>query len=319
MRWRRSEFDVTNQINVTRPDEVCAEVCRLFSELYPAESTWRIEQAFTDLTALFQGRLPGYLLCETPYHDLQHTLDVTLAMARLLHSHEQHADVAALGAERIQAGILVALFHDAGYMRRRHENKHQNGAAYTLNHVSRSALFLHNYLPSLKMAELAPMAGRLVHYTGYEMKINDIPVHSAAEQQLGCLVGTADLLAQMADRCYLEKCRDRLYYEFAVAGIAGPDVANARFRSQREMLAKTPAFISHAIRDRLDKALDAVRGYSGRFFLPEKDLYWHSIQKNIDYISAAVERNELPLLRRNPPWTLSIAPHELQPSFPPVS
>ena len=39
---------------------------------------------------------------------------------------------------------------------------------------------------------------------------------------VGHLLGTADMIAQMADRCYLEKCRDRLYAEFVLGGVALP-------------------------------------------------------------------------------------------------
>ncbi len=315
MRWRRSEFDVTNQVDVTQPEAVCAEVCRLFSELYPNDSAWRLEKAFADATALFRGDMAGYMPCETPYHDLQHTMDVTLAMTRLLHGCERQGGEEELGALHMQLGILVALFHDAGYMRRP-EDQHPNGAAYTTHHVSRSALFMHHYLPLLGLGDLAPMAGRIVHYTGYEMQIDDIPVHNDAEKRLGRLVGTADLLAQMSDRCYLEKCRDRLYYEFAVAGIAGPDTESARFRSQHDLLRQTPGFINHAIRDRMDLALGAVHRYSESFFLPEENPYWLGIRKNIDYLTAAIDREELPRLRRNPPWTLSLSPTQLQPDFP---
>ena len=46
--------------------------------------------------------------------------------------------------------------------------------------------------------------------------------------KLGHLLGTADMIAQMADRCYLEKCRDRLYPEFVLGGVA---VALALFYS----------------------------------------------------------------------------------------
>ena len=35
---------------------------------------------------------------------------------------------------------------------------------------------------------------------------------------VGHLLGTADMIAQIADRCYLEKCRDRLYAEFVLGG-----------------------------------------------------------------------------------------------------
>ena len=38
-------------------------------------------------------------------------------------------------------------------------------------------------------------------------------------EQKDARMATADLLAQMADRCYLEKCRDLLYPEFELAGL----------------------------------------------------------------------------------------------------
>jgi hypothetical protein len=39
-------------------------------------------------------------------------------------------------------------------------------------------------------------------------------------RRLGNMLGTADIIAQMADRCYLEKCRDRLFPEFVAGGLA---------------------------------------------------------------------------------------------------
>jgi len=291
-------------------------VCQLFSDLYPDASTAPIERAFADATDLFLGRYPGYLPCETPYHDLQHSLDVSLAMARVLYGHEKTPGQPRLGADYGQLGIITTLFHDAGYMRHIERDIYIHGAAYTRSHVSRSAHFLSDYLPALDMHILVPHASRLVHYTGYEIKVHDIPAESPAEQMLGCLIGTADLLAQMADRCYLEKCRDRLYYEFAVAGIAGPDLPGALFRSSEEMIEKTPSFIAHAIRDRLNDSLRGAHRYSELFFLPDENLYWQAIHNNLEHLEAAIARNEPPLLRRIPPWTLSIEPHELRPDFP---
>ena len=43
---------------------------------------------------------------------------------------------------------------------------------------------------------------------------------SEQERCLGSLLGTADLMAQLADVDYLRKCRDHLYEEFELGGIA---------------------------------------------------------------------------------------------------
>ena len=37
---------------------------------------------------------------------------------------------------------------------------------------------------------------------------------------IGHILGTADLNAKMSDRCYLEKCLDRLYPKFVLDGLA---------------------------------------------------------------------------------------------------
>ena len=64
------------------------------------------------------------------------------------------------------------------------------------------------------------VASMIVHYTGYELDLDTIELDDPRDTLCGHLLGTADLIAQMADRCYLEKCRDRLYKEFVLGGVA---------------------------------------------------------------------------------------------------
>ena len=42
--------------------------------------------------AIVKAKYPGYRACDTEYHNLQHTLDVTLAMARLMDGYEVELD-----------------------------------------------------------------------------------------------------------------------------------------------------------------------------------------------------------------------------------
>jgi hypothetical protein len=87
---RRSEFDVTNRIRVTEPASVANHVIRLYIDTYgDSEMVSIIARAFSDSANLFRGEYPGYRACDTLYHDMQHTLDVTLAMARLINGHER--------------------------------------------------------------------------------------------------------------------------------------------------------------------------------------------------------------------------------------
>src|SRR5882724_5362821 len=91
------------------------------------------------------------------------------------------------------------------------DKEHKNGGELTLTHVSRGARFLKAYLPKIGMGEVADVAASLIHFTGYEIPVAEIKVPSLRYKLLGSLLGSADIIAQMSDRCYLEKCRDRLY------------------------------------------------------------------------------------------------------------
>jgi hypothetical protein len=85
---RRNDHDVTDQIRTTDADAVKAEILRLYRERYPAGSSHAIETAFGDTVQMYNGAHPDFHACDTEYHDLQHVLDVTLAMARLMNGYE---------------------------------------------------------------------------------------------------------------------------------------------------------------------------------------------------------------------------------------
>ena len=97
--------------------------------------------------------------------------------------------------------------------------RHRYGAEYTLTHVTRGSRHLHRYLPRIGLRRYAVAGAILVHYTGYERRAESIPLNDTLLRRVGHMLGTADIIAQMADRCYLEKCRDRLYPEFVLGGL----------------------------------------------------------------------------------------------------
>src|SRR2546422_8830165 len=89
MQDRLNQNDVTNRVNVEDPQRVRDAVLALFAARYPGENLIRLARAFDDFRALFEGRFSGYFACDTLYHDIRHSLDVTLAMARLIDGHER--------------------------------------------------------------------------------------------------------------------------------------------------------------------------------------------------------------------------------------
>jgi hypothetical protein len=302
MQDRLNQNDVTNRINVEDPQRVRDAVLEIFDARYPGEDLSPLLRAFGDFRALFEGRFPGYLACDTLYHDIRHSLDVTLAMARLLDGHERScAEPDRLGARRAILGVLVALLHDAGYMKRLSESGVENGAVFTKTHVSRSADFVTAYLPQLGFGAEAQVAAQLVHFTGYEMEIQDIYVADPKDRLVGCMVGTADLIAQMADRMYLEKCREFLYREFVLGNIARERLPDGRevvrYASGEDLIIKTPGFYEYVARDRIDKKLGAVDRYAEVHF-DGPNLYQSEISRNMEFLRQTIATADLNRLRR---------------------
>src|SRR5258708_12746819 len=106
-------------------------------------------------------------------------------------------------------------------------------------------------------------------------------VPSRAYKVVGRLRGSADIVAQMSDRCYLEKCRDRLYPEFVAGGITRKHLPDGGeevlYESGEDLVRKTPRFYQGASR-RLDADLGGARKYP-RGNLGGLDLYLYELTK----------------------------------------
>jgi hypothetical protein len=301
-----NDFDVTDRVRTTDYRAVNQEIDRLFLELYPRAATEVLDRAFIDIDRMYRGVLPGYVGCNTPYHDIQHVLDVTLAMARLIDGYERsRVGGGALGQDLFELGVVTALFHDCGYICREDEESQRNGAEFTLVHVTRGANFLRDYLPRVGRAHMADVAADLIHFTGYERPVDSIRVPDDRHRLLGNLLGSADIIAQMSDRCYLEKCLDRLYPEFVAGGLAEKQLPDGNrevvFSSGVDLLKKTPGFYAGATR-RLKEDLAGGFMYAEQHF-GGQNLYIEAVEKNIRFV-ATVREEGAEVLKRNPPNTL---------------
>ncbi|HEY6484184.1 MAG TPA: HD domain-containing protein [Steroidobacteraceae bacterium] len=301
---RRSDFDVTNTVQVSSPAAVLGAVKMLFQPTWPTLSLEPLERAFRHFEQLFAGEIEGYCGVDTVYHDRQHTLDITLALARLTVGYErQHDEPQRLGGTRALVGLVTGLFHDVGYLRRMDDDV-TNGAEFTRTHVSRGARFLEGYLPQIGLGEWVPMATEIIHFTGYEVPFAHIKVHDTRDATVGHLLGTADMIAQMADRCYLEKCRDRLYAEFVLGGVALPIAANGgrevKYASGLDLLRQTPDFVAEVRAKRLDAEFhSAYRNLEILF--GGRNPYIEAIDRNVEYLRQILRSENWRLLRRNPP------------------
>jgi hypothetical protein len=297
---RAREMDVSNTVDVTDPVAVTDALLDILSRHYDRDDLRAIPILVADFARLYRGEYPGYHACDVGYHNIHHVLDVTLAMARLIDGHEiVHGEDAPFGAELSVAGIACALFHDSGYIRKRHDTQHTNGAEYTRIHVSRSARFMADYLPKIDLDYAVPICQRIVHFTGYEVNPADIDVPTEEERTLGWLLGTADLIAQMADVAYLEKCRDHLYPEFVEGGMAGKKGKYTKtgiiYKSPSHLMQSTPNFIRSAIQVRLDGYFHSYYRYAADHF-GGPNLYMDAIQENCSRLEAILAKNDPKLL-----------------------
>ncbi len=314
---QRQSLDITGKINLADPLVVCAEITVIFQRLY-AQLDFDSERVgecgadgiaglfhsvFNDIIDLYTGRVPGYYACDTQYHDICHVMDVALAMARLVDGYERAETHSPLGYQRAVLGLVVALFHDSGYIRCSRDTQYKHGAEYTKTHVSRSAQFLAEYLPRYGMQDKVRLAQDLVHYTGYEV---DSRLDDRQDHLLGCLLGTADLIAQMSARAYLEKCRDDLFVEFKIGKVnkvkvselgAAIPVDGEYYTNAEQLLYGTPDFMRITRQDRLDRLFDGVYDYATYHFGGENP-YLDGLEKNLHYIEQQLDQGGSFILRR---------------------
>lgn len=303
MKQRRNDYDVTNTVQTTDPFDVEAEIGRIFHLLYPRRGDGKIRQAIGDAARLFRGEYPGYAACDTAYHDLQHTLDVCLAMARIMAGYVREERNGIIDADLFAFGVIAALFHDAGYIRRTSDALHSNGAEYTKVHVTRSGRFLRDYLREVGLGKFSAAAAPTLHFTGYERAAQRIRVPDPVFRLIGNMLGSADIIAQMSDRCYLEKCYGRLYPELVVGQVDRKKHADGReeliFTSAEDLVLRTPQFYQTAMK-RLHQQLDAMMRFAAERS-EQRNLYVDEAEKNIQYARRLASDGGISGLRRQPP------------------
>ena len=268
------------------PQAVFDEVCRIVAAT-PGQPDFPIlSKVFADVVKLFRGEYPGYRSCNTYYHDLKHTTDCLLAMARLLHGASLNG--CPLPARDVTLGLTAALFHDTGYIQSE-DDLEGTGAKYTLVHVERSVEFMEKYFHQAGFPSRDLDYCRCcVQCTGLDVSIEALRFESAYHREVGWMLGTADLLGQMADQTYLARL-PFLYREFAEAQVPG-------FESELDLLKKTPAFWDFT-QFRLNSELGNVHRYMLDHFRAwwglNRDLSRESIEENITYLKFILENHEL--------------------------
>jgi hypothetical protein len=268
---------LSNLVAMEDPFSVLSEVIEIVSTLDSGFDTKILDKIFRDIVKLFSGQYPGYRKCNTRYHDLKHTTDTLLAMARLIHG--AHTGGLSLQKWDITLGLISALMHDAGYIQQ-HTETQGTGAQFAQVHVHRGIAFMRNYMKNNGFSVYDYRKCRAaVLCTDLNVPITSIAFETRSNERMGKMLAAADLIGQTADRCYLEKLRF-LYQEFREAGIKG-------YHNERELLEDSLVFNEH-MQGRLAHDLDGVDHYLVNHFKTrwgvDRNLYKDSINNNLKYL-----------------------------------
>ncbi len=259
------------------PDAVWVEVYQFLAP-HLTETDWQpLTAAFATAIDLYEGRFPGYQACNTPYHDLRHVTDVFLALARLIHG--SLLDGFVLDGRSIALALSASLFHDSGLIQSS-DDTDGTGAKYLADHDQRSLRLMRVYGRKSGWSESEIEAGCfLISCTDLSRDVAEIAYPSAPIEHLGKLLAAADLIAQMADRVYLEKLL-YLYHEFKEGGIGN-------YTGEVDLLRKTIGFYQlvdqrlSAIAEMIDRL--AQRHFAARWNI-DVNLYRAPIVNQKEYL-----------------------------------
>jgi len=264
---------------------VGAAVTRLYQGAFPKGDPGLVGRIFECVIRCFRGDCPEYLPIDTRYHDLEHTLQGTLCMVRMLAARHRVRAEPVLDQHYFECGLLAILLHDTGYAKRRDDTV-GTGAKYTYTHVERSARFAADLLgqKGFETGEIRAVQN-MIRCTGVNARMDLIPFRNDVERMVGCALATADLLGQMAASDYLDKL-PALYEEFAEAARCSgtQPVGGTVFASAEELLRKTPHFWQHYVRPRLESEFRGLYRFLADPYPDGPNEYMDRIESNIERI-----------------------------------
>jgi hypothetical protein len=269
--------------NSNSSSEAYDEIIQILSLVDPDFDTSFLKKVYSDTIRLFNGKYPGYRVSNTKYHDLEHTCSVTLATARLIHGLHVHGQK--FSSRVIELGLIGALFHDTGLIQTKDERV-GTGAQYTIGHEERSINFMGRYLAASGFStDAISDCSHIIMCTTLTLPLSDVPFRSDEIRTMGKILGSADLIAQMADRNYLEKL-PLLFLEFKEAGMQG-------FETPLELFKNTEEFYHSVVRTRLVQEMGDVSSAALFHFMKRwninRDLYAESIANNIKNMTKIYE------------------------------
>jgi hypothetical protein len=265
-----------------------------FSSCFPDESTTFLLKIFERVQDLFEGRYPGYQHSDTAYHDLTHTGKATVAVARILDGHIKSGHSPVLSCRDFELIVAATLLHDSGFIKQVGDDE-GTGGKYTLSHVKRSGKFAAKFLPEFDVtADEIRLIQLAIDCTGVEVKVEDLPFENDKESFLGWVLGTGDMLGQMAAPDYPESLY-ALYEEFAEAA-AYSEITDSwinDYSSAEDLLRQTRRFYEDYVKRMLETHWGGVHKALSHHFSSGENQYFHSIEANLAHIERQVQESDI--------------------------
>jgi hypothetical protein len=269
--------DIYKILAVGSSEEVLSEVLEILKRISSDFNTEPILNVFDAVQRLYSGNFPGYRACNTGYHDLRHAIEAFLAMSRLIHGAV--LDNHSFRNRQMITALIAAILHDVGYIQEESDTR-GTGAKHKADHEQRSMDFLSRHGSKFGLSPEEIAAGRMIILcTDMDTDIATVDFASPQIELLGKLLGTADLMAQLAEKTYLEKLL-YLYYECMEAGVGD-------YESEVDILRKAVNFYD-VFETRLRITLGGVDRFMQLHFASRwginQDLYHEAINKQKDYL-----------------------------------
>jgi len=193
-------------LDTTSAVEVGHYLAERLLELFPLaqkEATNLIHAAQV-LNQLFRGEFPRFQACDTPYHNLEHTLQVSVCLMRMIQGAFIGRELAITTLDVMDV-MLASFCHDIGYFKQKGD-EHGTGAKYSAYHEARGALLASEYLSKQGVPwERIHTIQRYILSTGTHRALRYIEFSSDREKLLAQMLVTADILAQVSDPEYFNR------------------------------------------------------------------------------------------------------------------
>lgn len=254
----------------------------LYGSMFADADPRFVGQAFRWFIQSFSGGYHDYQPIDVGYHDVEHTMQGTLCLVRLLHGRHQSGAQPVLDRRGFELGLLAILFHDSGYLKPGSDDQ-GTGAKYTVDHVERSVAFAEKILAERGYAETDIAAiQNMIRCTEVDTDIDAIRFQSETEKIVGMAVGSADLLGQLAASDYVYKLKD-LYVELveSTAHAEKGSEVGGQYTCVEDLMRKTPDFWENYAKKRIENEFQSLYKYLSDPYPDGANAYLERIEANM--------------------------------------